>query len=103
MGVDFYTCANCERTFPDCGPYFSCWCGEHFCSKTCGGRQVVEEESDEDVPDDEYREEVTSCILCRKESVTDRDMVRFLLKKLSLTYDQAIQMFREEPEEPEED
>jgi len=103
MGVDFYTCANCGYNFPDCGSYFSCECGEHFCSNKCGGRQVIQEESDDETSDDDFLEEITTCILCRKESVTDRDMVRFLLKKLSLTYDQAVQMFREEPEEPEED
>lgn len=98
MGVDFYTCENCERTFPDCGPYFSCTgCYSRFCSDKCGVKQIVQEEGEED--DGNYLEEVTSCIFCRKESVTDHDMVHFLLKKAGLTYDQAVQIFREEPEE----
>jgi hypothetical protein len=99
MGVDFYTCANCERNVPDCGNYFSCsGCYEHFCTNDCGGKQTVQEEGDDEDDDNEYLEEISSCILCRKESITDRDMVRFLLKKSGLTYDQAIAMFREDPE-----
>jgi hypothetical protein len=93
MGVDFYTCANCERTFADCGPYFSCFtCSEHFCTKKCGGRQVVEEPEDCD-------EVITTCILCRKESATSSDMVCFLLKKFGLTYDQALELYRQEPKD----
>lgn len=102
MGVDFYTCENesCSRTYPDCGYYFSCsGCESRFCTNTCGGRQLVEEESDDEVDDDSYHEELTSCILCRKESIQGHEMVSFLLKKLGLTYEQAAVMFREEPEE----
>lgn len=96
MGVDFYTCANCGYNFPDCGDYFSCECGEHFCSVKCGGKQVTEPPDDDD--DEENWEEITTCTLCRMESVTDEDMVHFLLERLSLTYEQAVDMFRKEAE-----
>ena len=96
MGISFYTCANCRRNFPDCGNYFNCYsCGENFCSNECGGRQIEEE------TEDGY-EEITSCILCRLESVTDADMVQFLLKKLDLTHAQAVAMFRKESEADDE-
>ena len=29
MGVDFYSCHYCEETFPDCGSYVSCECGNY--------------------------------------------------------------------------
>jgi hypothetical protein len=36
MGVDFYACANCETTFPDCGDYVSCeQCYRHYCCGEC--------------------------------------------------------------------
>lgn len=91
MGVDFYTCATCEYNFPDCGPYFGCSCGEHFCSAKCGGKQL------EPPPDeDKDWEEITTCVLCRLESATDRDMVNFLLKKLGLRYEEALEMYRQD-------
>ena len=93
MGVDYYTCATCSHNFPDCGYYFGCTCGETFCSKECGGKQTLPPPNEE-----KDWEELTTCVLCRKESITDRDMVRFLLKKAGLTYDQAVVMFKEDTE-----
>lgn len=88
MGVDFYTCAFCQRTFPDCGPYFNCFCGEHFCTPACGGRQYIDPEAGV--------EEYTSCVLCRVEEVTNRDMLTFLLKHFNLTYDEAFELYKKE-------
>lgn len=103
MGVDFYTCANCAYNYPDCGDYFRCsGCEEGFCSDKCGGRQIIEEESDEEVDDEHYKEELTSCILCRKESVTDNTLLHFLLNKFNLTYEQALELYKKEPEDLEE-
>lgn len=98
MGVDFYSCANCGDTFCDAGYYFSCEnCYEHFCSNECGGRQTAEEP--ENYEDNPGWEDQTTCILCRKEAVTDANMVQFLLKKAGLTYDEAVAMYRLQSEE----
>jgi hypothetical protein len=96
MGVDFYTCANCSYNFPDCGEYFGCSCGEHFCSTKCGGMQVIQEESPPEVDDDHYREEMYSCILCRKETATDHDLLHFILGKYGVTREQALEMYQKE-------
>jgi hypothetical protein len=97
MGVDFYTCENCGRTFPDCGPYFSCYsCSARFCSNECGVKQVEDDESEGEPEDGRWKEEITTCIFCRKESVTDRDLMLFLLKKLALSYDEAVELYKKE-------
>jgi hypothetical protein len=45
MGVDFYTCQNCERNFPDCSYFFTCTqCDHMFCSDKCGGKKVEKED-----------------------------------------------------------
>jgi len=94
MGIDYYTCANCRDTFPDCISYFSCEnCGQHFCSNKCGKRQVSE--PPDDIDDDADWEETVTCIFCRTEAVTDDDMIDFLLKELNITYDQALERYKQ--------
>jgi len=96
MGVDFYACENCGETFCDAGYYFRCECGSRFCSDVCGDKKLIQAESEDEVCDDEYLDEISSCIFCRVEQVCDADMVRFLLKKLGLTHEHAVDIFREE-------
>lgn len=89
MGVDFYTCQNCEETFCDAGYYFSCECGYHYCSNECGGRQYAEDNEDE-----------STCIRCRREYIDDGELVHFLLAKLGLTREQAVaNLLAEEPKD----
>jgi hypothetical protein len=33
-----------------------------------------------------------SCVLCRGEAVTDEDLIKFLLNKVSLTREQAVEI-----------
>lgn len=90
MGVSFYTCEACNRTFPDCRAHFQCYsCSSLFCSDECGGKQVYRESPPE-------YEELTNCIFCRMEVVTDRDLLQFALKRLNLTRDQAVELYRGE-------
>lgn len=93
MGIDFYSCEECGYNFPDCGEYFSCTgCEARFCSTECGGRKLmVEDEEAED-----YNEDMTSCILCRKETATDRDLLYFLFKHFKMTHEEAMVLFRKE-------
>jgi hypothetical protein len=96
MGVDFYSCSNCRETFPDCGYYFTCSQCEHmFCSNDCGGREYVKDENGEHKTS-RYGEELTSCILCRKEDATSDQLLHFLLAKFGLTRDQAMEMYKKE-------
>jgi len=93
MGISFYTCANCQRNFPDCGDYFNCFtCGEHFCNTKCADMQV--EENLEDPDGEEDYEEITTCKMCRKESATDNQLLNFLLGHFKLTYEQAMELYR---------
>lgn len=90
MGVDFYSCAQCRYNFPDCGEYFQCTgCEEHFCSTECGVRKV-------EVEGDEFVEEVISCVLCRKESATSGDLLRFLLTHFNISYHDAMDLYRKQ-------
>lgn len=100
MGVDYYTCQNesCGYNFPDCGRYYTCsTCESMFCSWECGGREFILDENGE--RQDSDFGDASTCILCRKESISSNDMIRFLLAKLSLTYDQAADLYRKEPKQ----
>lgn len=100
MGVDFYTCENsdCGYNFPDCGDYFGCDCGHHYCSPECGGRQLSAEIEDNQFCDysNDYPEEITTCIICRGEVIPNEDLLQFLLKKYSLTRQEATIMYNKE-------
>jgi hypothetical protein len=89
MGVDYYTCANCARNFPDCGDYFDCiTCENVFCSNKCG-KKIVET----DVEDGCYKEKI-SCLLCREEVISDNNLMQFLLNHCNLTYEQAVELYK---------
>lgn len=97
MGVDYYACQNCGRTFPDCGNYFSCYtCDSRYCSDECGGKEYVPEDPGEEEEEEKDWEVATTCILCRRETIRDSDLVSFLCQKLNLTYDQAADLYRKE-------
>lgn len=82
MGVDWYTCSNCTETYPDCGYYFRCTgCEMSFCTDKCGGKKVIEQ------VDDEYGEQLTSCILCRNEDATESELYHYALRRLSMDHE----------------
>lgn len=93
MGVDFLICRNCSETFADCGYWTDCnwkcvdkyntvWCSDE-CAKKDGFKHT-EFEEDEDV-DDYDEDEDGSCVYCRKENATDKDLFKFALKKLKMS------------------
>lgn len=95
MGIDFYTCENCGRNFPDCTDYFGCFtCGARFCSSECGGSEI--DDSEEDDNDEDNYEKITTCVLCRKEEATDTQLLHFLLEHFNLTREQVMEMYRKE-------
>lgn len=94
MGVDWYACSNCNETYPDCSYYFTCSaCERNFCSDKCGGREVTE-------PSDKKWEEGTSCVFCRGDVVDDSELVVFLLGRLNMTRDEAIELWKAQDEAP---
>lgn len=93
MGVDYYTCANCERTFPDCSYYFTCAnCEYSFCSDACGKKESMPEGIDD--PD----EDMTTCVLCRNESATDSQLLTALLEHYKISYDDAMKIYKNRAE-----
>lgn len=83
MGIEFFPCSNCEEIFPDCGDFFNCdTCHYCFCSDDCGKRQETTD--------------ITTCILCRKESATERQLLNFLLTKFSLTFEEVLKQYQNE-------
>jgi hypothetical protein len=97
MGIDFYSCENCGHNFPDCGEYFSCsGCYAKFCSDECGGRQLHFSELDEDEDEESIEDDHTTCVLCRKETAIDHELLAFVLKHFKMTYDEALELYRKE-------
>lgn len=80
MGVDWYGCHYCGETFPDCGFYLMCDCGNRWDSKECAEAEGYREEKDGD-----------SCSFCRDgEMLEDSDLVLYLLDRLELSREVAV-------------
>lgn len=93
MGVDWYSCKNCSDTFPDCGDYVWCECGEHWCSDKCAKADGYEYEEFEDGDGDIV--EKISCNFCRKEDFEDYELLGFALDKLGISRIQLVKLFKE--------
>lgn len=89
MGVDFYSCHHCEKTFADCGYYINCgnYCGRVWCSDECAEA--------EGVTTDEDTNEESPCSFCSKDNVEDYELLRFVLKKFKLTREKALKLWQE--------
>ncbi len=85
MSVDFLVCTNCGETFPDCGYYISCKCGNCWCSDECASEDGFEDnnEDDEDKDEDEI-----SCSFCRNEKFTDKELLAYAVEKLRTTIEE---------------
>lgn len=87
MGVDFYVYKNCGDTFPDCGDFVSCECGEHWCCYDCAEADGFEiDENDE--------EDTKSCNYCRQEDFDDSELLRYVLFILNKNRDELIQDYK---------
>lgn len=122
MGVDWYACKNCENTFPDCGDYVYCECGEHWCSDECASadgyiaedcklgcevqEQYLQYDGDEvckGIKDESgevncfgcsnYIEE--SCGYCRKEVFEDGELLEKALLLLEMTREELVKKMKE--------
>lgn len=89
MGVDFYTCRNCDETFPDCGDFRSCeYCGRFYCSPECADLQYLTSEDADEENDNK------NCVICRKEIPDVPSIYEALLKHFNITEEQAFNIWR---------
>jgi hypothetical protein len=98
MGIDYYTCCSCDKSFPDCGSYYNCeFCGSMFCSRKCADLKLIEvdEDDEEDSGEDTYVEEY-SCCVCRKEDAPANVLLNVLLKHFKISYEDALKIWQEE-------
>ena len=104
MGVDYYPCANCGQTFPDCGEFTACneefgGCGKWYCSDECAQVQKCEYDVEGDyegydhLTKDEKNKNKTTCINCRGEHASDTNVLTWLLKRLYMTRKKANQEY----------
>lgn len=92
MSIDYYSCNCCGETFPDCGYYVSCDCGNHWCSDECAiadGYRIDKEE------DDEWEEE-TSCKYCREEDYDDSELLVYACVMLGITRDELVEKYKKD-------
>ncbi|EPD81334.1 MULTISPECIES: hypothetical protein [unclassified Paenibacillus] len=86
MGVDWYTCKNCDNTFHDAGNYGCCSkCEEMYCGKCYDAFIKKYGEIDED--NEEYAiygESLPECDWCNGKKVEDSDLLNFALEKLCM-------------------
>lgn len=99
MGVDWYPCAICGETFPDCGHYGHCSECE---SKLCG-RCLNEQVSKYGNPEEGSKKEswfgsysADKCDLCSGLIIYDKDILDYLLNINSLTKDEVIDIIKNE-------
>ena len=103
MGIDYYVCSVCGDTFPDCGEYYTCSCGRHYCCQSCADEDGAinpcdncEFEKYSDVCkkngdcDGELDYDFASCKICRHEEYEDDSILKYLLEKLKLTKEIVI-------------
>lgn len=96
MSVDFFPCKACERTFPDCGPYVSCDCGNVWCSKKCAKEDGFIDIEDLDEEDqNNWKHSSITCKYCRGEDVESELLFEFLMKKHNLKKEEIIKEYFE--------
>ena len=105
MSVDWYGCKKCGETFPDCGDYTSCECGEMWCSDECAEKDGFKREScklEYDMDDNDCEESCyncdnkieSSCKYCREEDFDDSILFKFALKSLGMERETLIQSYK---------
>lgn len=90
MGVEFIACNNCGETFPDCGDYVSCECGNCWCDNECAKLEGFRYEEDGFVPRGSKWSQETSCDFCRQEDYEDYELLAYALKKLGVSREELI-------------
>jgi hypothetical protein len=92
MGVSYLTCAECEEIFPDYISYSLCKCGADLCDDC-----AYETEKKYGTEENEYEDEVLSgCKACDPETVTDADILEWLLDAGAMTREEITKIIRME-------
>ncbi len=94
MGVDWYSCSDCGETFPDCGGYTSCICGEMFHEGCADDLREEFGTVDEDMGDgwDDYGENaLRACPSCSKTIVRDSELLEYISEHLSIDLEEVRQ------------
>ncbi len=110
MGVDFWICKACNRTFQDCGPHETCsedeiGCGARYCSAECAKLRKPEIVDDlswdefEALSKDEQAKRRTTCADCRNELETHENLLMFLLASIGKTRGELVNEFRSAKEQ----
>lgn len=94
MGVDYYSCSNCSETFPDCGSYVQCECGEHWCSDECAEEDGFRIEEEGFTPEGSRWSQETSCKYCRKEDFSDLELLNFILGYSGFSRQEVIEKYK---------
>jgi hypothetical protein len=94
MGVDFYACKSCGDTFPDCGDYTGCECGNHWCCDSCAEADGYRREEDVFTPEGSSWEQETSCSQCRGEDYEDYELLSHALGLLGITRKELITKYK---------
>ena len=111
MGVDFYSCDECDEIYDDCGgTYDNCeewgkmicfWCQADMGMRTAatywskGAKPIGDYWTDGSWTDDKgaYHEyyNLTSCPHCKNEIIDDERVLEYLLNKYELTKEKVIE------------
>jgi hypothetical protein len=99
MGVDYYTCANCDFGYRDDSEYACfCECGNNYCRKDCGKLENYQDYSEETDDNEENcridKSLPITCVICRKEKSTDYAILEALLKHFKITRKQAEKIWK---------
>ncbi len=100
MGVDYYQCDHCSFGFRDDSDYCVwCDCGAKFCHADCGVLTNFHYEYDEGDPERGnaiIKGVPITCVLCRLEGANERGLLEALLKHLSITREQAFEIYKKQ-------
>lgn len=108
MGVDYFVCRGCNEPYPDCSSRCA-WCSEDaggcgagFCSRDCADLcnwdiAPFPTYAEERAMNQLQREALLcSCVACRKDEPEAADLVKFLLKRLSMSESDLLAAYTEE-------
>lgn len=85
MGIDYFSCHHCGKSFPDCSYYVSCDCGYSWCSNECAKKDGYKLNK---------KEETSTCKYCRGEDYEDKFLLNKLLKMNKMTKKQLIELIK---------
>jgi DNA-directed RNA polymerase subunit RPC12/RpoP len=88
MGVDFYSCSNCEEVFSDMNDesIYCEGCGYRWCSLDCAEYEGIQYNEEED-----YYE---NCNYCRNEDFEDGILLSFACERLKVSRQELVNMYR---------